>query len=255
MKKTQEKGEAAEPEVQKPDRVALIDEIDVFLHPGRLSKLPALMAGLQIPRTGPGKDNLDTLQGRILRFSTGDDDSHPLWQRHQRAIDRSVHILGEIILGAKGARYANQVGSKDYFDAIAWRYAEIDPVSAMTCPLFRETLISRMDSQDVSFFTTIGGNFSKSRSRKGIPNFNPIALKMAEYWTHPDAPLWMMNNQAGSTYVAHLLKKNVSAENFSQIIKRYRLVRFGRFPIADVRISKNHEFLGFTLSHWMNLKV
>jgi hypothetical protein len=234
--------------------VQLIEEVENFLQPTVMRSL------LTVSETGGtrllahSESEGVSIQSRILFASTSGNLSHPLWKRRERAEESSIRLLGNTILGAQGTRVAHLVASKKYFDAIALRYAEINAEAAMAIPLFKKIVLSRLDENDAGFFIQLGTYFSKSRSRKRIPQLNFIALKMAEHWTHPDAPLWMMNNEAGSRYVGHLLSMNVSADNFSQIVKREALVRFGKFPIRGVRISKQKEFLGFELSRWVDLK-
>jgi hypothetical protein len=232
----------------------LFEELETFLHQTNTNGVPALEP-VRIHQAFRGRNELNSLQSRILFATTGGNLSHPLWTRYEEALARSIRLLGDTVLGAEGAKFANRVGSVDYFNVIAWRYAEIDAEAAMTIPLFQEIILARLKANNVAFFIKLGLAFTKSQTAMRIRDLNPIVLKMAEYWVHPDFPLWMMNNEAGSRYVEHLLRTDVSAENFAQIIKRHDLPRFGKFPICGVRISKDREFLGLELSRWIEKKV
>jgi hypothetical protein len=233
----------------------LTDEAEVFLHPQLLRTHVAQLAGLDIAKVMRPRPESNSIQRRILDFVSSGHSAHPIWKTYKEAQEVSRRLLGEMILGAEGSKVAHRVGSKEHDDAIAWRYAELNPTVAMTVPLFLEIVLKRLKSGDAEFFITLGESLAKGERNKRVSNLNTIGLKMAEYWVNPECPLWMMNNPAGSMMVSLLLKIEVSVDNYAKIIDRDNHVRFGRFPIRDVRISREREFLGFELSAWVKLEV
>ena len=257
MKKspTQNANNRRQGKLGESNSVALLDELEVFLHPTAAGKLVPEMANVNLSHLVGSQLKSDSLQARILQKTTQGQKSHPLYQTFKAAVRSSHRLLGEVILGRGKVEFAAQAGSRDYYNAIVWRYAEMNAESAITIPLFKDILLARTEEGDVSFFIQLGKCFEQSQTALRISDLNSITLKMAEYWVHPDFPLWMMNNEAGSMYVGSQLGANVSTDNYAQIIKRRRLVRFGKFPISGIRMTRDKRVIGVELSRGVDGKV
>ena len=101
--------------------------------------------------------------------------------------------------------------------------------------------------QDPEFVKRLFREFKNRRARDNKFRFPGHLIDVALCWTHPDVPLWMMNNEAGSKMVGMLYGdlSKVQVENYAQIIKRAKLPRFGGFPIMDANFDRNKKFIGY----------
>lgn len=192
----------------------------------------------------------DSLQRRIMSLAGVSTAQEARFKQAQR---RSLVLSFRAMLGYSPRGNEDEDSLAE--EALFWNCILLDPAAAIASDRIRDYIGLRLAARDAQFIVELGDAFRYAMSPRPRKAFNPVLRIMAQYWTHPEYPLWAMNNEAGSRYVGHLLGKNVSSDNFAQLVKRNKLPRFGKFPISGVKISKNGVFMGFEFSNWADGKV
>lgn len=197
-------------------------------------------------------DNKGSLQSRILASAM--EANAAMWEVFCEARLHSLLLYCRSLLG-RSPKGRSDDDSLEY-DSIFWDLIAGDPAETFKENRAREYIQSRLNAGDLEFFVALGISIQESLSPKRRLPFNPALQTIAQYWTHPDYPVWMMNNEAASRFVEFIAQRPLSAENFAQLVKRNGLVRFGRFPIRSVRIKTvagKKTFLGFEMSRWVKV--
>ena len=204
----------------------------------------------------------DSIQKKIIDLYEGTENGTIVWKEFEKARQTAGAIFVKLLFGSSLLKKSAQLLActsdsprlrTEFFDAIFWRYVSIQKGNPLNLPVIRASITKKLESGDGKFFVKLGAELANTKSLRGLV-FNSILFKMAEYWVNPDAPLWMMNNEAGSVFVGQLLRENVSAENYAKLIVRYNFVRFGTFPINQTKIDRSGNFTGFGFSKWVPLK-
>ncbi len=175
-------------------------------------------------------------------------------QRLDKAHEGSLTMMLALIVGDSFPAEIEDSGTAELVDSILWRFIALKNDKALDIPFVQRTIQTKMEQCDAQFFIKLGSKLKNAANAERL-GFNPIAFHMADYWTHANCPLWMMNNEAGSRFVGHLLGTSVSAENYAQIIKRYDLIRFGTFPIRGTKIHTDGKFMGFDFGRSVKFKI
>lgn len=202
------------------------------------------------------EDQSPYLQEKVLSLTKEKQKRVKLRQRMEKAYEGGLTMMLALTVGDSFAAEMEDSETAGLLDAMLWRFIALKNEKALNIPFVQRTIQTKMEQCDARFFIKLGSKLKNAADAKQVC-FNPIAFHMADYWTHANCPLWMMNNEAGSRFVEHLLGTSVSAENYAQIIKRYRhwLLRFGTFPIRGTKIHEDGSFMGFEFSRSVKFKI
>jgi len=166
----------------------------------------------------------------------------------QIAFRRFVEITRKYLLGGLMGPPATMSNEERYvFETLSHQPAEYlkrtDIVSFVT---------ARCLAGDVTFFKRLGCKLKRLKDRNFDP-FDEIDYALAQYWTHPLMPLWMMTDDAGSTALSAVIGKTVQKEAYKKVRKTLGLPNFLRRAIREVRRFKNRE-MEYVYSGWMKAK-
>lgn len=243
--------------------LARLREIIILMMSGSGNRLPFSELLPDFPKSRTSSfpirifgDQTPCLQEKIILMNKDKQKREKVRQRLDKAHEDSLTMMLALIVGDPLPAEIEDSGTAELVDSILWRFIALKNDKALDIPFVQRTIRTKMEQCDAQFFIKLGSKLKSATAAKQVC-FNPIAFQMADYWTHTNCPLWMMNNEAGSRFVGHLLDINVSAENYAQIIKRYHycLLRFGTFPIRGTRIGKDGSFLGFEFSRSVKFKI
>ena len=144
---------------------------------------------------------------------------------------------------------------EEFSESTFWRTISLFSYEALQIKNVKKRVAEELRKGNGKFFVELGQQLDSRSKMRATPDFNRTIFTMAQFWVYPSYPLWMMNNEAGSRFVGYVLGTEVSVENYAQLIKRHRLIRFKTFPIRGINIHQNGKLMGFELSRWTARKV
>jgi hypothetical protein len=145
--------------------------------------------------------------------------------------------------------------------------ASVFPDRILALPGFHQILdLRRMLGQGESMIKALCASlrkYERRSDRKGIFRVDEILLLMAQHWTDPDYPFWLMREPAATKVmqVAFKLDGDLSgdlADAFRDRRKKH-FVTSGKYPILDAVTAKNSttgesHFVQFTFGSDLKLK-